>query len=304
MKHVLLSCIFICTAGVVPAQSWFTEHPVWTNDYYSSFTGPSIEVAQITGDTLVGGFTAQKMRRQRTNVNSGNTYSNVRIVRQTGDTIWVWGSDNQFHRQYDFSLTVGGIIAVTVDPMLPLVYYHVDSIGTMAVNGHDLRFQRLYRTYPTVLYKTIVLEGIGAVSGICYPTNNEPSYLTYEHFFLDEPDRLALDGPRRTLCKYSNDQLTYQSPYANCAAITPTHEISNQVTFVTPNPFQDVLHVQVTNGQPVEQVRLYDLYGKMVVQQTECSDIPLNTSQLAAGMYFLELYFSDGQRSMTKVVKE
>ncbi len=301
MKHILFTCFLFSTTQVCFAQNWFGNNPVWTNYFTFGFAGSGVEVAKVVGDTTIDGVSAQKIVRKRT-MQSGTINNDVRIVRQIGGAIWALGSDNQFHPLYDFALAVGDSVDVQKQYSTQIIRYYITAVGTMLVDGQSVRFQniRFRQLYGPDVCRALVLEGIGAVSGACGADN----YPAAVHFFLDEPDESPVDGPQWLLCTYKNDILTYHTFASVCASITPVAEVSEAQPVISPNPFQEVLRVTVSENQSIPQVRLLDITGKiMLLQKDQPPVMQLNTSQLAAGIYFLELRFFDGHSSISRVVK-
>lgn len=73
---------------------------------------------------------------------------------------------------------------------------------------------------------------------------------------------------------------------------------------VYPNPFADNLHIETGNVR-VKQVRIFDLTGKPVLSEIRSTsgNFVLNLSEVARGIYFVEITSEDGLRHAVKVMK-
>ena len=96
----------------------------------------------------------------------------------------------------------------------------------------------------------------------------------------------------------------------NCDNLTPTEEVSlqDQKEFILyPNPTADYLTVDADNFSNQEdwKIRVFNASGQLE-SITKVRDFPhqLNTQNLAAGFYFLELKNGKGLRKMLKFVRE
>lgn len=67
-----------------------------------------------------------------------------------------------------------------------------------------------------------------------------------------------------------------------------------------PNPVTSQLNIK--SEKLIHQVKIYDFMGKLKMASDKSHDI--NVSDLTAGFYFIELYFSDGNFSIEKFIKD
>lgn len=70
-----------------------------------------------------------------------------------------------------------------------------------------------------------------------------------------------------------------------------------------PNPTRGELHVANTVGQNIKGIRVYDLYGRTLLQQNNTSDI-IDISQLPAAVYLVEITMESGEMIRRKITKE
>jgi hypothetical protein len=79
--------------------------------------------------------------------------------------------------------------------------------------------------------------------------------------------------------------------------------VSDKIS-VFPNPVHDNIIVQVDGISGVADIRLFDMYGKMVIQQRSGSQKPrLDMSKLPAGVYLIKIK-DNKKESSVKVIKE
>jgi hypothetical protein len=85
--------------------------------------------------------------------------------------------------------------------------------------------------------------------------------------------------------------------------LTSNNEIANEITVrIFPNPTKNTLQIE-TNGQTIDRAIIYNLEGKIVLQQSYVGT--LNTSNLNSGAYILELLNQQNQSVVRKLfVKE
>jgi hypothetical protein len=71
-----------------------------------------------------------------------------------------------------------------------------------------------------------------------------------------------------------------------------------------PNPVSDKVTIRVDDLKGMADIRVFDMYGKQVMQQTSSnSSTDMNLSKLPAGIYLIRVV-SDGKESTMKVVKQ
>jgi hypothetical protein len=78
---------------------------------------------------------------------------------------------------------------------------------------------------------------------------------------------------------------------------------ANKDILIYPNPFINILHIKgIYLGNALKQVRLFDVYGRMVYSGD--SSLRINIEGVKSGIYFLELGFVDGIKQSYQLVKE
>jgi hypothetical protein len=131
-----------------------------------------------------------------------------------------------------------------------------------------------------------LIEGIGLIQG-----------LGDLNHFLGQSDCGFIDGPFLAItCFVQNDTILYHPlPSYACEVITGIKNISenNNSINIYPNPTHDnftiTLNRQVQNGE----LKIYDVTGRMVMEQKLHSQISSINCQLSSGIYFLKVLLPD-----------
>lgn len=77
-----------------------------------------------------------------------------------------------------------------------------------------------------------------------------------------------------------------------------------QQLIVTPNPASDRITINNAANLQIERVLLYDLTGKVIMDQSVTNHNTIDVSQVATGIYHLAAYYIDGLASVVKVIIE
>jgi len=86
--------------------------------------------------------------------------------------------------------------------------------------------------------------------------------------------------------------------YSNLASVQ--HAVSN--ISIHPNPVKNTLYITDLNGYRIEQVNVFDQKGKQVIS-TKTANNCVDVSNLAAGIYIIEIYIQGGILHKKVVVK-
>jgi hypothetical protein len=71
-----------------------------------------------------------------------------------------------------------------------------------------------------------------------------------------------------------------------------------------PNPVSDMVNIKIADLQGSAGIRVFDIYGRLVMQQTSSQPItPLNVSRLSSGVYMIRV-MNGGKETVMKIVKE
>ncbi len=307
MRNSVLCWALLCsTALPLCAQQWFSDNAYWANYFSAGFQGPGFEYVTVEADTLLQGLPAVNLKRVHDLV-FGNDFVDFRQARQQGDTIRVWNDYNsQFYVHYNFSLAAGDSVAAPMYWGGGQFRYYIDSVGTLLIAGHLLRFQQVHFSTNLSFYhcQALIIETIGFVNGECLNTNTNNQSERRTHFFPDEPNMGAVDGWDWRFCLYRNDQLEYTDPGSYCAALTgaTVPEYALPAFRIQPNPFAETFSIVASDGQLPAGLRMFDAAGRLVLQAA-LSAASVDTGALGPGFYFLEITSATGKRALCRAVK-
>ena len=202
---------------------------------------------------------------------------------------------NQFYTLYDFSAQIGNTWTVP-----EIKHYNgcdtvgtiqVDSIGTMIINGQNLRYicVSLANALQKWGWNAKIVERIGPIQTY--------SGITYDYLFPQKFDYcgMAIDeliegGNFR--CYSDNTPFNFTTNIApTCDFITSVNsiELSSNHVKVFPNPSNSTFTIEIGNSFDAREIQITDLVGNLVLRQylNNQSKITLNT--LANGAYILKI---------------
>ena len=308
MLSRLIVCLFLLSAQITHAQSWFDENPQWINDFSFGFAGSGYEYVSPEGDTVLLGKPAIKIRRLR-EMNSGMLNSEIRVVWQSGDTIRAWHEQkNDFFTLYNFSLAAGDTVDVRYHfSNAGSSKYVVQDTGTMLIDGRPFRFQDVQWITGVSTYhcNARIIEKIGMVNGTCVNTQQMQSYPDGHHFFIDDPNQAAVDGPAWFLCRYRNDSIGYKESSIACDALTAvkTPVAAGPAYRLVPNPFAGDVFIETRNAATVDAWRVYDAAGHLLMTSGGGAANMIRAAELPPGFYLVEVSGSAG-RAFLRAVRQ
>ncbi|MEO6760496.1 MAG: T9SS type A sorting domain-containing protein [Saprospiraceae bacterium] len=307
MKKLLLLLFLGSALLPLNAQNWFQNHPQWTNLFTAGWQGSGYEYVTVSGDTVLQGQSAIILQRSHI-MDSSPDFVDFRVARQNGDTVWVWNpGQSAFYMQYNFSLSAGDSVIGPLATGAGQFRYYIDSVGTLDLNGHTFRFQKVHFYRNDNLYKCTasVIETIGCLEGGCLPNPLIFHYPLGTHLLVDEPNEGAVDGPDWYFCSFQNDMVQYHLETGACNGLISQQEpAAGEERFqVQPNPFQDVFSIVTSTNQVAGQLRIFNTAGRLIVQSSFPVD-PISTDSWPAGFYFLEITLPTGNRQFCRAVKE
>lgn len=222
---------------------------------------------------------------------------------QTGDSIYVTDPTlTDATLIYDFSLAAGDTLVI--DEYLS---YRVDSIGTMTVNGFELKLQyvALKCYFEDNFSHTAVkfVESIGAIS-------IEGGWFANFFFFSNY---CLLDASNFEVRCYEDDEIGFYQVIddgEDCFITTATENITeteHQIK-VSPNPVQE--HIQLTFSEALHHqeldIEVFSTQGVSVLKTRKMkgeASINLDIGQLPKGIYFIQSQTDHGFMQTIKVVK-
>ncbi len=105
-----------------------------------------------------------------------------------------------------------------------------------------------------------------------------------------------------TVSNCNDSTITVSDPTGNCAL--SVEDVILEGFSYYPNPVKDVLTINTVRD--VQNVSVYNLVGKQVLTQTgnNSQELSLNMSNLAVGVYFMEITTDDNKKDTFKILKE
>ncbi|MGZ5287648.1 MAG: T9SS type A sorting domain-containing protein, partial [Flavisolibacter sp.] len=74
---------------------------------------------------------------------------------------------------------------------------------------------------------------------------------------------------------------------------------------IYPNPVKGTVNIQIEDNKDKAEIRLFDMYGRLVMQQLSSNEnTRLNVSKLAPGVYLVKILRDDVEISTTRFIKE
>jgi hypothetical protein len=138
----------------------------------------------------------------------------------------------------------------------------------------------------------------GNLSSITFDmVNTKFGYLMY----YDDCDNMRLAIGRQQLANQTNFQMTGKTYYFYSCNKINNPELKENNFVLYPNPVHDYLNIETVNE--FEQVFIFDIYGKLCMNFS-CEKKQLNLSNLASGIYFVQLKNNNEQTIVKKIIKE
>ncbi|MEM1323226.1 MAG: T9SS type A sorting domain-containing protein [Bacteroidota bacterium] len=243
-------------------DGWPDPNSGWMNLNTTRLVRNAIKVS-ADGSVIVLGVGRRPMTTRNAYLKMPNPYYG-------GFSAW-----SSFVRQYnaDFSLPLySSIIRGTWDTLAAQPPLNVE----------------LYNSFKTEEGIVIVGKHLGTEGEV--PVDNVPNW-----------GRATFDGESAYLAflKAPEIQNAEDSPITTTVSTTDLSSTENR-PIIFPNPTNGQLHIQ--SAIPVESVRVYNLYGQLVKQQSTATTLDL--SNLPAAFYFIEIEQQDSQHHLFKVFKE
>lgn len=282
------------------AQQWCPPGAEWSFAYSSvnwstGETQGGVLLARYTGDSLVGGYTAQRIEQNLYyQMNGQGDFINASwgrlYTRYAEDVVFLW---QPWLGQYDTLLWYGAVpgqswIVPNVGEIVVL------DTATVAVAGELLRMLTVRQHMdgqPTMFVDTLH-ERVGFDQLYLLP---DASFTPY------------LDGPINGLICYRDQEISYSRPGTqDCGFAMSIDKIASPPSLtILPNPGSEMLWVERPEGMRGELViQVRDVHGGVIGNWTmKGVNLRIDAEQWSPGLYLIEL--TDGQvlRSTAKWMK-
>jgi len=202
---------------------------------------------------------------------------------------------------YDFGKLPGDTVIVNhpygSHPLKSLI---LDSI-TIDTGFTPYRMFKLYAIEDVNrFYPIIWIEGIGSLAGF---ENNIFEPLSSSNFFGTVLLCFFKDGVKTFRLPLSYN--VYLSNYDSCVVINVgIDELILNSLKIFPNPASDIINVlSNVSGYEIENIYLTDGHGRRVLQ-TKQTPISISQSNFSKGLYFIDIWFTNGERVIGKILIE
>jgi hypothetical protein len=272
--------LFVLLLSSATAQSWCPPGAEWTFHYADVWTGThGVQRVEYLGDTVVGGFSAQRLKETRVVAPWGSTnYSSISnssiFTRYESDVVHVWDGFNTYDTLFWFGAVPGDHWHAPFSDVQEYTRLTVTDTSTVMVQGVPLR--------------QFVVQG---------PDGWDPDTLHerigFSFLYLNGWSWFLTDQPWSGLKCYRDDDLTYSSPLAQgCDFTLGVAQERDGASFrVQPNPGTDHFTLDIPPG--LNQITLFDAQGRQVLRQQLSEERPvISTAHLPSGIY--HVHFTNG----------
>lgn len=317
MKRLLfLALLFPAT---IFAQNEFGYHATWYFSYggYGEFGYK--KVSHVRDTTMHGmnwlkfevtGFEAMKTGPNSGDyriVDSNKVYPSLFLATRNDSVFRV--SNNSPYLLYDFNAQVGDRWQFApIDTSMgcdSVPVATVREVGYDTLDGQVVRFMEIDFPMDTVKY-----GGTPNYQPMCGKLMNSrvyPDFGSLSSVYLFRPRPNACDGSildfyvGHSFNCFTNDSISINFTNQACDFV-PFISVKEYETIsfeVYPNPTNGLVNIQTE--EKVSKVEIYSLDGQKLLETIQTENIELPAS---SGMYVLAIYFEDGERVVTKVVRE
>lgn len=290
MRKIILSLILAVIMQVAFAQTEFA--PIGATWYYSlaDYTIPYpytfIKYMKIvsTADTVIYGKACRILSEYRTptnNLDSNLNFSGKHFVCSENDKVYYYDTTTEsFDILYDFS-------KIEQEYWLSYLWGNspfcdtvkVESVGDTLLNGHLLRVLNVSQN--------------SCLAGFFFNDYPIIEVIGHLHFLFPQAD-FPSEGPLR--CYEDNVIGLYNTgivPYCDYIGTANLNELTEvQKIDVFPNPFIDVLYINLSNFSTEVDVKIFDIIGHCIYEKTyykNVKPIEINLLNTKAGIYILSI---------------
>ena len=293
MRATLLSVVLMPL--LASAQSWCPPGATWIHDHVDVMMDRyGITRVVYEGDSLVGGFVAQKLRETNVIAPWGSsdytsfTFPVPILTRYADDIVYVWDWNNAFDTSMWFGASPGQYWSGPGMDDDPFNRITVLDTSTVSIGGIQLRQLIVKRGEWDWMPPDTLRERIG------FSIN----YLNGWSWFIT-------DQPWAGLRCYQDDQIAFNLvDDMDCGF---TLSISTVMANMAPQPFPNpgTTHFTLDLPPAPHTITLFDATGRMVLQQRTTDAWPvISTEALPAGLYRITVRDEQGAVMGATWVKE
>lgn len=304
MRYIFTLFFAFIFLGSINAQKWFGDNAKWVYGYDDLNGGIEVTIQlYIDGTQIIDNVVTKVIKaNQRTinhNISDTTFIESIYGFAVEGDVGAFAAYESDLITIYDFELNVAEILTLPLDNGT-FVQLEVDQISDETINGVSLRYQnmRVITTCSEINDQIIRLyEGIGVVDELI-----EGYQGPLLHRMLD----CFPEAPKLRLICYSDDNISYPEG-VDCNIVfdevTATSNINNQLAFnIYPNPAQQFIYINNEVNADIKHVELFNTTGTKL-NNLQYSSSQVNVENITSGIYYLKVYFENGQVGMKRFVK-
>jgi hypothetical protein len=201
--------------------------------------------------------------------------------------------------------------SITVSPSSTTVYTLTAFTGTCTVNTNTISVS--VNALPVITFSTLgfpdtlcstyggqsltggmpsggIYNGTGVTANVFNPSSVGIGTYTLSYYYTDGNN--------------CSNSATHEVTVELCTATDINSFINSGQTIIYPNPF--VNNVQIVSGKYLKKVLIYDVIGNRISEfsaENNAKEVLLALDELVPGIYFAEIYFSDGTSVIRKINK-
>lgn len=281
----LLPVLLFALGIPVISQSWCPPGATWL--YFTSGSVGSSTTLNFVGDTLVDGFSGQRIMQSNTlaipwNPDSIIMFGGPDIVTRTEPGIVLWWAPEvqEWDTLYWFNAEPGDKWSPGwekhypwLESCLDSAYLQVVDTGTMVVDGLPLR---------TLIVERVAGSDVDHTFTIMERVGN-----TQEYFFPYPPGICFVNEALMTFSCYGDDEIRYPPSSTPCSLTLGVREANAIQLGLMPNPTDGLLYVRLPEGDRAFSVWAADGRRVEVAGTPTAQGLQLDATGLAPGVYVL-----------------
>jgi hypothetical protein len=298
-----ITTVLILLSGLAYGQvpDYLSNNPNWRQQWDFGGSMPCLQIHNyiyyLSGDSAIGDIEYKKVYEIREiehrwmappphqDCDSKTLYNEFRILlRQDGKKMYV-NENGTEHLLYDFDLAVGDTLPITWNMLTEGIY--VTDIDSIFMGDH---YRKVFYLNEVWGMENFIIEGVGSNLGL-----------------LEEFPMPMLNYPSNLLCFTLNDTTYFPGFGEDCDLTVNTSFVEKDFHVrIAPNPVKDRLRIDHHLDSNIQQVIVYDCYGRKLFVKPENitpHSLEVNLSHLSQGFYILELQFGPTVLTRIKVIK-
>ena len=305
MKNLILPTLILLLNLTLTAQTntFPTTDAIWVNrfqNYYHNDAGNQIFYNErftkycVNGvDTTINSIIYTELNK----CSAINSNYHGAIREDLGKIYFMPADSTSEFLLYDFAANVGETIDILIQSGSDsAVSYWINSVSIDAVDSIMVNNQLRRRLTVDANYW---IEGIGCTSGLFM----EPHYFQSNYSL----DLYCMSSDGTNLYDMTNGGPNQQGVGGACdlyLAINDNEILTNSIS-IFPNPTAGKVMVELSNQQSLKQVKIINSQGQIIQSLKSLNNKYLDLEITgAAGIYFMEIYTEDHQKTVQKIVKQ